>query len=1012
MFETVTRFSGQEFKLCSSDENDYIFDIVKRSAAFYEMDLLGFLAMLPLEPGGVVDVGANIGNHTVFFSGVLQRKVWAIEPSTSSFESLSATVDANRDVLDVVLKKVGLGSEPKNAVLRTPDENRGMAYICESDEVVDAGDELVRIERLDDLLPSTEDIALIKVDVEGFEVEVLKGAVKTLERCQPLIVVECLSQEAVEEIDKQIGHQGYRPIGSGGRSPTFVYCHEKHLEKLLHYARVAHHWMVQKTGESASIRFAVSETRRSLEKEIAQLSKEREVALALEGERAILKDELAAAKSELARLTEVTAELAIARREIKRLNRDRNALDLQLAELSGQSNRADQLEFERSAALEEADRLRVELKAAKAIETELITARHEIQLLEAKNKATEASRARFSQLSRKHKADLEHARSSIESREKALEEQAREVASQSAELIASEAFEQHLAKNTRREAQLTNKIALLESSLEQSKAELEQSKAEFEEQKNALQSELFEVKSVAAAYARKIGQQRAAYAERSALLEQARATSLKMRDQRDAAYARLADKTPILRSAVTRLSSMVARVPGARAMVRKTVPRNLRQWVFDLSNPPAARRTSALDVLKGDGARPAAQKLDQRGSEPTRSKPKKLDSGHLSGDTNFDCALVCASYPGGKREYGGDFVHSRLAAYKKEGLNPLVIEASALNTETWENEIDEIKCVRAHPSDLAEILNKVPGAKVHLTHSPSPEMIDLFAQRKEPLIAWLHGYEVRDYRRLFFNYGTPEMELLRAKLDAVNVTRFSAARKLFSDRNVHKVFVSNYIRGVAEADVGVKAGPATIIPNYIDTEHYVARDKGPALSKKILLIRSFAARNYANDLATEAIQILRQRKGFDQLEFTICGFGGNFEKLTEPLAKLDNVVLEEGVLDREQMKRKHEQHGVFLAPTRFDTQGVTLGEAMSSGMACITNPVTGIPEFCDEDSVRFARPDDPAAFAEEIWKLAHDPGEFLRLSRGGAKRVRSQCSAKHTIQKELKLIRNILATTE
>ena len=52
-------------------------------------------------------------------------------------------------------------------------------------------------------------------------------------------------------------------------------------------------------------------------------------------------------------------------------------------------------------------------------------------------------------------------------------------------------------------------------------------------------------------------------------------------------------------------------------------------------------------------------------------------------------------------------------------------------------------------------------------------------------------------------------------------------------------------------------------------------------------------------------------------------------------------------------------HGVYLCPTRFDTQGVMLGEAMSSGMVTITNPVAAIPEFTDDASSLLPRPDDP-----------------------------------------------------
>jgi len=47
----------------------------------------------------------------------------------------------------------------------------------------------------------------------------------------------------------------------------------------------------------------------------------------------------------------------------------------------------------------------------------------------------------------------------------------------------------------------------------------------------------------------------------------------------------------------------------------------------------------------------------------------------------YDCIIICGAYPGGKREYGGEFIKTRVDAYEKSGVHCLVIELSKLNTQ-------------------------------------------------------------------------------------------------------------------------------------------------------------------------------------------------------------------------------------------------------------------------------------------------------------------------------------------
>lgn len=291
-----------------------------------------------------------------------------------------------------------------------------------------------------------------------------------------------------------------------------------------------------------------------------------------------------------------------------------------------------------------------------------------------------------------------------------------------------------------------------------------------------------------------------------------------------------------------------------------------------------------------------------------------------------------------------------------------------------------------------------------IAHSPETDLLQKISEQRGPKIFFFHGAEVRDYRRLLFNYSTEELEAKRSFLDDYNQRRLCQAARCLSDPEITKVFVSEFLRNVAEQDTRQTATNAYVIHNYIDGDFYRFTQRPDEAFKRILLIRSFQFANYANDIAVEAIRLLASRPGFQKLQFKICGFGALFESLTEPVKALPNVSVEKGYKTQEQIRELHGRHGIFLCPSRFDTQGISLGEAMASGMLCITNRVAAIPEFADNTCAALVEPNNPAAFAEAMWRFAHDSAASSSVARAAARRVRSQCGFAATIDRELKLI--------
>jgi len=133
--------------------------------------------------GVALDVGANVGNHAIFFDKYFSRTI-AFEPNPSTYELLEFNARHSKAVTAV---DCGLGDVAGEFDLCEDYENFGGSAIKEGAE---NGTVRVRVERLDDLGVELTGLRLIKIDVEGFEANVVRGAKHTIGLYQPIILFE------------------------------------------------------------------------------------------------------------------------------------------------------------------------------------------------------------------------------------------------------------------------------------------------------------------------------------------------------------------------------------------------------------------------------------------------------------------------------------------------------------------------------------------------------------------------------------------------------------------------------------------------------------------------------------------------------------------------------------------------------------------------------------------------------------------------------------------------------
>ncbi len=145
----------------------------------HEFTDMGFLLHF-LQPGDLfADIGANVGSYTVLAGGVIGATCVSFEPVPSTFVTLKKNIEINKLSNRVTALNIGLGAT-KGSVLFTKSFDTVNHVIAQSNNESTDGAIEVAIETLDDVLTDKGIPALIKIDVEGFEQEVLNGAVGTL----------------------------------------------------------------------------------------------------------------------------------------------------------------------------------------------------------------------------------------------------------------------------------------------------------------------------------------------------------------------------------------------------------------------------------------------------------------------------------------------------------------------------------------------------------------------------------------------------------------------------------------------------------------------------------------------------------------------------------------------------------------------------------------------------------------------------------------------------------------
>lgn len=368
--------------------------------------------------------------------------------------------------------------------------------------------------------------------------------------------------------------------------------------------------------------------------------------------------------------------------------------------------------------------------------------------------------------------------------------------------------------------------------------------------------------------------------------------------------------------------------------------------------------------------------------------------------------IVTNAYKDEKHPYENGFIHSRVLEYLNRGIET---EVFVLNSQKEKRRyvFENVKVQVGDKFDLIKQLNYNNNATI-CVHFLSVEIASALEELKERrnIVLFVHGVEaLKWYERIFPGiFSSPKSIMSFFKYIINNLYMMPRLRTFLekSEHNIKFITVSNWMK-----DKAVKNWKCHgkydwyIIPNVVDTAFFRYQEKSEKHVYCMLSIRPFSTGKYANDITVRCIKKLMNRLDFSEISFSIIGKGTQYKKIVKPIKKLANVKLENRFLNRDEIIAYHRNNGLFICPTRQDAQGVSMCEAMASGLVPITLYNTAIPEFLPDDTRLVCR--NVSDMSKLIGRLLDNPHEFQELSKECSDFITQKCNFDSTVKKEIEL---------
>lgn len=313
-----------------------------------------------------------------------------------------------------------------------------------------------------------------------------------------------------------------------------------------------------------------------------------------------------------------------------------------------------------------------------------------------------------------------------------------------------------------------------------------------------------------------------------------------------------------------------------------------------------------------------------------------------------DVLVITPMYPSVNRPYSATFVYSKVKEYAKNGIKTDVVVATNNESRLYRYQFKGQWISKVSFDDLRNIIQTGHHKKIlvhFLDRQIGNALLACDLDDKEVMI-YCHGADVDLWNLDIFGEYFKSDRVFTEDENAFRRDRLDVLRMFNNKENVKWIFNTEWNYKNSKKVTGLDFKNHEIIPCVIDKKDFVFTRRNDGLKRNILVLKKMDnVRQYAVDLAVRIIMRLSKKDYFNELHFTVAGAGDFQQELTHPLKEFNNVEIVDKFYDHEEMNRIFSENGILLAPSRYDTQGVTAGEAAMSGMVVVASTNTGLSDM-------------------------------------------------------------------
>ena len=371
-------------------------------------------------------------------------------------------------------------------------------------------------------------------------------------------------------------------------------------------------------------------------------------------------------------------------------------------------------------------------------------------------------------------------------------------------------------------------------------------------------------------------------------------------------------------------------------------------------------------------------------------------------------AIITSRYPSKDEPYNHMFVHMRSLEMLKKGEKIKVfVPSKASDTYTYEG----ISVTMLPSKEIIKKITETDVVYLHLLNiypfsKSNGWYIYQFLQKSSiPFAMYVHGSEVQKYGARMFEFNYKITDFLKwFKKDILVIPKMRRFVKSVQNRKqVTFIYPSLWMKEDMETNLNLKIEKYQIIPNGIDTNLFKFQNTYKN-RYKLLTLRPLSSKKYAVDVAIEIMRYLPKK-----FELEIYGKGhylNEYLALIKKHSLSDRIHIKDTFIERTKLNSFFANYGIFLSPTRMDAQGVTMCEAMASGLLTVSNNNTAIPEFITNNKTGIIG-NTPKEIAKQLVINTADETVYNKITQEARKFMENIDSSK-TVNQEIEVLKTLV----